>query len=134
MSNKLFITAAIALLASGCSTDNRQRIAMETLYPERSPALVIAGTVWNDPMDSPAPVLAAALNEKFPPGTDLEELKNYIASFDGECDQRQAQQMMECRFVETGTICAVTEVIITAKTTPLNKIGHITAHRVHKVC
>jgi hypothetical protein len=101
---------------------------METLYPDDAP-----GSNTNAPV-RPAPVLIGALNEKFPPGTDVEELKKYVAKLDGKCEQSKPGQPMTCSFVETGTACAQTEVVITAKTTASNKIGHIVAFRNHKVC
>ena len=131
---KILAVISMMLTVSACSTDNRQRIAMETLYPEHAPAVVVSPPVHDYSPFSPAPVLTGALNEKFPPGTDVEELKKYVAKFDGKCEPNQQEQVMSCSFIETGTICSVTEVIITAKTTLMNKIGHIVAYREHNAC
>lgn len=125
---KLLAVVSIALMLAGCMTDNRERIAMATLYPDDAPQFM------DSSRSRPAPILSGALNEKFPPGTDAEQLQKYVANLDGTCHQSQSEQIMKCSFVETGGLCAGTEVNITAQITPMNKIGHIIAYRHHDYC
>ena len=128
---RLLALLSVALIFSGCiSVDNRERIAMATLYPDDAPA---------DPsrrsfQPHPAPILTSALNSKFPPDTDLDSLKSYVVKFSGSCYQKELGQPMRCSFIESGTICWEVSVSITAMTNSLNKIEHINATRIFSVC
>ena len=128
---KLLALLSVALIFSGCVSENNQElIALATLYPDDTPA---------DPNrhpahPRPAPILTSALNSKFPPGTDLEGLKSYVAKLRGSCYQKELGQPMRCSFIESGTICWEVSVSITAMTNSLNKIENIHAARISSGC
>lgn len=125
---KLLALISVALIFSGCvSVDNRERIAMATLYPDGAPR--IPPSLFRS-----APILTNALNSKFPTGTDLEGLKSYVEILKGSCYQKESGQQMECSIIESGTICWVVKIEITAKTNSLNKIERIDAVRYSSGC
>ncbi len=128
---KLFALIFFALIFSGCSAlgeDNRERIAMETLYPESAPPSQVKTPV------RPFPALASALNGRFPSGTDSESLKDYVKKLGGSCIQSPIGQPLQCSIIESSTICIRNSVSITAKTNGLNKIESIDAVRIIDVC
>ena len=126
---KLLALVSIALIFSGCvSVDNRERIAVATLYPDNSPF-----NPKNPPVHT-APILTSALNSKFPPGTDLESIKAYVTKLNGKCSQSQSDQPVRCSFIEFGTFCVQTSIAITIKTNSLNKIEGIDAFRIIDAC
>jgi len=126
---KSIASAFAAFLLFGCiSVDNREKIAVATLYPDNASV-----TQSKSPLH-PAPVLTSALNVKFPPGTALENLKNYVEKLNGSCNQVQSGQPMRCSFVESSTVCIRTTISITAQTNSLNTIEHLDAVRIFDGC
>ncbi len=123
--------AALAvLLTSGCGTDNREQIAMATLYHD-APAANQART----PM-RPFPEMTGALNEKFPAGTDLGDLKRYVANLSGTCGLGKPLNPGEltCSLVESAAFCVRNSIVITARADAMSKIEHIEAHRLFEGC
>ena len=126
---RLLTLIFVVFLCSGCVIENNQeRIAMTTLYPDDAPRNP------NAPPFRAAPILTGALNSRFPTGSDLEGLKSYVAKLKGSCYQKESGQPMECSFIESGTICWVVKIEITAKTNSQNKIEHIEAVRYASGC
>ena len=110
------------------SENNRERIALETLYPDN------ASTSEGHMREHPFPALTGALNSRFPSGTNIENLKNYVTKLKGKCYQSQLGQPIVCSIVEFGTICISNTLSITAETNKLNQIEHINAVRIFDAC
>lgn len=104
-------TGALLLFAaalSACSTDNRERIAMQTLYGDN-------GMAPESGPSHPLPAMTGALNAMFPAGSDSRLLRDYVARLNGRCDDAQSGARLACSVTETSSLCQRASIGITAK-------------------
>jgi len=128
MKRQTWTVLTFAVLAtSACNTDNREHIAMATLYADGAPASQVRTP------SRPFPEMSGALNEKFPAGTDVGSLKRYVAGLDGKCSEDKPGET-HCSFIESAALCVRTSITLQVKTDSGNRIGHIEAHRLLEGC
>jgi hypothetical protein len=123
---KLILVTILGFLLCGCATDNRERIAMETLYTKEANVSLGAGR-WEFPS------LTGALNGKFPRGSDFENIKKYVGNLGGSCFPRRSNnEILSCSIVESVGFCVGNVIEILIETDNQNRIENITAtHRWH---
>ena len=80
---------AAAIVLAGCSWNRSQDVVSRTLLDER-------GYIDKN-------AYSAALSAKYPPGTETEKLKQYVADFDGSCHPRDGRTW--CDFGYRGGFC-----------------------------
>lgn len=113
---KAGVTLLLIVSISACSTNNREQIAMATLFDEPG-------------SNGPLPVLTGALNAKFPPGSEAKQLKKYVAQLHGSCDEKKSDDTLKCLLPESSSICVRNSISVTAKLSGLDKINGIEARR-----
>ena len=106
---------------SACSTNNREPIAMATLFGE-------PGT------NGPLPALTGALNAKFPTGSEVRELKDYVLQLHGSCGEKKPDGTLTCSLIESSTVCVRASISVTVKISSLDKINGIEARRYLEGC
>jgi hypothetical protein len=126
MMKYLLVFAAAACLTA-CSTDNRERIATQTLYGEGSK--VVGGIKGN-----PDPVFAAALTARFPQGSPVAALVAYVEGLGGKCSKGNPDAVLICRILETASFCVNTELFISAEVAGPNIVGPIKATHFGNSC
>ena len=134
-SNRVLISIAIVfglavglyVLSMSLGENNQEKIALAILYKNEVPSGQL-----DKPHSSPA--LTGALNGKFPPGTNVENLKTFVADLGGYCHQGQSGQPLICSIDEFKTICIFHKILITAQMNNLNQIEGIEATRMFEAC
>jgi hypothetical protein len=135
---KTVLLAIVLSALYGCTTDNRQKIALTTLYGTP----ITGNPSFNRPPD---PIFSAALNAKFPQDTNKALVRDYVKSLGGNCYDRPAskpssrslvgdgENVMVCTFIEWGGFCTVTDLYIEVSVDG-DLVKHITATHSFSAC
>lgn len=114
----VFITIALLLgfvLLAGypiLNKDQRETIAMAVLY-DKAAEVTTPAFVYR-----PDNVFSAALNERFPAGSEFQRLVDFVSRLHGECERTADATLYTCKVLEQGTLCAVKNMQIKAR------VGH----------
>jgi hypothetical protein len=99
--------AALLIPLCGCSLlsyDNRDKVAMAVLFPHDDPRRVYFSEQQFD-----GKVFSNALLARFPVGSRKEDLKAFVESLDGRCEDPYSEGM-RCVIPESGQICYQTTI------------------------